>query len=132
MSEPAAGRRHTAPVEPRTRIPIVYVKDAVGALIALADAPTDALTHRTFGRAGVSPSAGEIADAVRAVVRDAEIDFAPDHHLLAIVDTWPREISGDAALAEVGRRNRSELPLLVNGLAHQERELVTRSAARPA
>ena len=54
----------------------------------------------------MSPTAGEIADAMRAVVSHAEIELAPDHDLLAIVDTWPREISGDAALADLGSRNR--------------------------
>jgi threonine 3-dehydrogenase len=132
VSEPAVGRPYIAPVAPHTRMPIVYVKDAVGALIALADAPAGSLTQRTFGQAGLSPTAGEIAAAVRACVPDAVIEFAPDPAVMAIVDSWPREISGDAALAEWGWCDRFRLPRLVEDFVREERALLTRTAAQPA
>ena len=132
VSEPAAGRPYTAPVAPHTRMPIVYVKDAVGALIALAGAPSGSLVQRTFGQAGLSPSAGEIAAAVRACLPEAVIEFAPDPEVMAIVDTWPREISGDAALVEWGWRDRYDLRAMVQDFVREERALLSRRAAQPA
>lgn len=65
---------------PETVVPILYYKDAAKAAIDLAAAPLDDITTMNYLVDGArpTPNAGEIADAVRARVPDAQITFAID------------------------------------------------------
>jgi threonine 3-dehydrogenase len=102
VSEPARGRPFVVPLERRATIPLVYVKDAVSALIGVAEAGEDELRRRTYGIAGFSPSAGELAAAVSEAVPDADISFEPDPAMVAIVDSWPERMGGDEAGSDWG------------------------------
>ncbi len=113
VSEPARGRPYTIPVSGQTRIPIVYVKDAVAALIALAEADGARLRRRTYGIAGFSPSADELASAVRDALPAADLAIRPDRALQAIVDGWPRAVDASEAESHWGWRERYDLPTAV-------------------
>lgn len=65
---------------PDTVIPILYYKDAAKAAIDLAGAPIESIQSMNYlvDGAGPTPSAGELADAVRAKVSGAEITFEPE------------------------------------------------------
>jgi len=65
---------------PETVVPILYYKDAAKAAIDLAAAPIDAIKTMNYLVDGPrpTPNAGEIADAVRAQLPDADITFDPD------------------------------------------------------
>lgn len=102
VSEPARGRAIKIEVDEAARIPIVYIKDAVAGLTALAEAPAAALRQRTYGLPGFSARADELAAAVRARVPEADITFAPDPALVEIVASWPEELDGAAAAADWG------------------------------
>ena len=101
VEEPARGRPYTVPLEPRSAMPILYIDDAVRALTELA-AARGPLGRCVYNIAGISPSAEEIADAVRAVVGDAQIDFQPDPAAQAVLDSWPAGIEEEAARADWG------------------------------
>ncbi len=109
VSEPARGRPYVAPVEESTRFPVAYVKDAVAALIALADADGAGLRRRVYGIAGLSPTAAELAAAVRQAVPNAEITFEPDPALVAILATWPATVDDSEAKADWGWQDRYDL-----------------------
>lgn len=109
VSEPARGRRYAVPVEEDTRIPVAYVKDAVAALIALSEADGGSLSRRTYGIAGISPTAFELVAAVRDVIPDAEIDVRPDPALVEIVRTWPQRVDDSEARADWGWQDRYDL-----------------------
>ena len=109
VSEPARGRAFSLPIEERTRIPIVYIKDAVAALMALAEADDSSLHRRSYGIAGFSPTAAELVAAVCAEIPDADIAFRPDPGLVEIVDTWPEVVDASEALADWGWRERFDL-----------------------
>jgi threonine 3-dehydrogenase len=61
-------------------IPILYYKDAARAALELADAPSEQIRAINYLVDGPrpTPSAGEMADAVRRHVPGAEITFEPD------------------------------------------------------
>lgn len=65
---------------PETVIPILYYKDAAKAAIDLAAAPRDAIKTMNYLVDGArpTPTAGELADAVRSRVPGAEISFDVD------------------------------------------------------
>lgn len=102
VSEPARGRPFTVPLNEGATIPLLYVKDAVDALIRIAEANGGDLRHRTYGVAGFSPTAAELAKAVIEVVPDADIVFTPDPRLVEIVDSWPDRIDGSQAVSDWG------------------------------
>ncbi|MGH2820441.1 MAG: NAD-dependent epimerase/dehydratase family protein [Actinomycetota bacterium] len=102
VSEPARGRPFVVPLEERATIPLVYVKDAVAALMAISGVGDGELPRRTYGIAGFSPRAGELAEAVREVVADADITFSPDPTMVEIVDSWPQRMDGSEAGADWG------------------------------
>jgi nucleoside-diphosphate-sugar epimerase len=71
IQQPALGLSYDAYVPRDTRLDILYVKDAVKALVALHDADGTKLKRRVYNIAsirqdGQPPTAGEIADAVAA------------------------------------------------------------------
>jgi threonine 3-dehydrogenase len=113
VSEPAQGRPYVAPVSERARIPIVYIKDAVAALVQLAEADASRLRYGTYGMPGLSPTAGELAAAVRMVIPGAEIAFSPDVDVMDIIDSWPRQVDGSAALRDWDWAQTHTLPDLV-------------------
>jgi threonine 3-dehydrogenase len=75
-------------VTPETRCPILYFKDAARALMELGAAPVERIKTVNYLVAGATPiaSAGELAAVVRAKVPGAQVEFAPDLALQAIVD----------------------------------------------
>jgi len=102
VSEPARGRGFKVPVTEATTMPLVYVKDAVDALVRIAEADSADLTRRTYGISGFSPTARELADAVRTFVPDADVEFAPDEHMVEIVHSWPHALDISEAEADWG------------------------------
>ncbi|MGH2823693.1 MAG: NAD-dependent epimerase/dehydratase family protein [Thermoleophilaceae bacterium] len=124
VSEPAEGRRYEVPVTEEATMPLVYVKDAVEALIQLSEAEPERLRRRSYGIAGFSPTAGELADAVRETVPGADIRFTPDPRLVEIVDSWPDRLDGSEASRDWGWEERYDLAGAVGDFV---RELGARS-----
>lgn len=120
IEEPARGRPYTVPLEERSAMPILYVEDAVRALLELAAAGP--LPGRVYNIAGISPTAGEIAGAVRRAVPGAEIRFEPDPAAQAVVDSWPVALDDAPAREEWGWRLGFDLDALVERLVKAVRE----------
>ncbi len=80
-----------------TTIPFMAMPDAIGALLAMADAPPERLTRRVYNVTSFSLTAGEIRDRVVSAFPGARIDFRPDGKRQKIVDTWPEDVNDDAA-----------------------------------
>lgn len=111
IDEPARGRPYVCNVEPRAAMPIVLVDDAVRALVEISAAGP--LPRHVYNIAGISPTAGEIADTVRAVVPGAAIEFRPDPAAQAVVDSWPVALDDAPAQAEWGWKCPTDLRALV-------------------
>ena len=80
-------------VEPETKCPLIYFKDAALAIIRLAEAPMANIKMVNYVIAGVTPvlSAQELADIVKARVPAAQIEFKPNPETQKIVGNlmWP-------------------------------------------
>lgn len=103
---------------PDTTIPFMYMPDAVRALIELADAPAEKLTRRTYNVAAMSPSAADIADALRARVGKLDVAYVPDYRQ-AILDSWPRALEDAPARRDWGWAPRWDLDAMTNDLLAQ-------------
>jgi threonine 3-dehydrogenase len=93
IQEPLRGKAYEAYVAEDTRLDVLYVKDAVDALLRLHDADGTALRRRVYNIAGIrdggqAPRADEIAAAVRNVKPDAVITFNVNPPLSDIVRSF--------------------------------------------
>jgi threonine 3-dehydrogenase len=104
IEESARGRPYAIYVEPETRCPVMYFKDAARAVVQLADAPQAAIGRVVYVIAGVTPiaSAGELADRIRARIPGAQLTFAPDRELQPILDRLLLPLDDRHAQAEWG------------------------------
>jgi threonine 3-dehydrogenase len=102
IDNPARGLPYEAYCEESTKIPLLYVDDAVRALVLIHDAPDQKLTRCSYNIQGFSPTAVEMAEAVRMKVPGARIKFRPDPKMQAILDSWPRSLDDSVAKEEWG------------------------------
>lgn len=98
----AKGEPYACFVRPDTRIPFMAMPDGVQALLALAAAPTAALTRTAYNLGAFSPSAQEIYEVVHEAFPDAAISWKTDLKRQGIVDSWPAEVDDSAARRDWG------------------------------
>ncbi|MDX1907470.1 MAG: NAD-dependent epimerase/dehydratase family protein [Bacteroidia bacterium] len=80
-----------------TRLPMMYMPDAMRATIALMEAPQEQLSTRSaYNLAGVSFTPGEIAAEIQKHIPGFTCSYAPDFRQ-AIADGWPRSIDDSVA-----------------------------------
>ena len=111
----AQGRPYTIWVEPETRVPVMYIKDAALATVQLAQAPRQAITTVNYLVNGVTPtpSAGELAEVVRSRVSGARIEFQPDMEIQRLIQESLRPLDDHNARQEWGWKPRYGLESLV-------------------
>ena len=105
----AQDRPYACFVRPDTRMPFMAMPDAVAALLALMDAPSDALSRLVYNVAAFSPDAAELAERVRKAFPRAQTSFAPDVRRQAIVDSWPEDVDDARARHDWGFRPAYDL-----------------------
>ena len=112
----AQGRPYTIWVEPETRVPVMYIKDAALATVQLAEAPPQAVATVNYLVNGVTPtpSAGELADMVRSRISGARIEFQPDRNIQQLIQESLRPLDDRRARQEWGWKPRYDLENLVD------------------
>jgi nucleoside-diphosphate-sugar epimerase len=86
-----------------TRLPMMYMDDAIRATIALMDAPVEAIgtARGGYNLSGCSFTATELAEAVGARVPGFTCDFLPDVRQ-KYADSWPDSVDDEAAQSDWG------------------------------
>ncbi len=96
-------RHYTCFLRPDTRLDMMYMPDAIKAIIRLMDADAARLAHRNaFNITAMNFTPEELADEIRKHIPEFTIDYEVDPARQAIADTWPRSIDDSAARAEWG------------------------------
>jgi nucleoside-diphosphate-sugar epimerase len=80
------GEPYVAPVDPDFRLGVLYVKDAVEALMTVWQA--EEAPSRVYNIGELEPAAKEIADTVKRYVPEAQISFKPDPRTMAVLANW--------------------------------------------
>jgi len=124
IEESAKGNPFVVWVKPETRCPLLYYKDAARGTIELADAPADRIETVHYLMDGVppTPSAGEIADAVRARIPTARISFEPNLETQALLDKALLPIDDSAAEREWDWQPRFDLDAMVDDFLREMRD----------
>ncbi|MFB6266863.1 MAG: NAD-dependent epimerase/dehydratase family protein [Halodesulfurarchaeum sp.] len=117
--EAVASGSYTYFVREDTRLPMMYMPDAVEALIGIAEAPAEALTHRcSYNVGALSFTAGELTAAIRAERPEFTAAYEPDERQ-AIADSWPDRVDDSAAREDWGWEPTYDLSAMVSDmLAH--------------
>jgi threonine 3-dehydrogenase len=108
---------------PDTVIPLMYMPDALHALVELAEAPRERLRHRMYNIAAMSPTAQEISACVARRVPGARFTFVPDPPRQAILDSWPRRLDDAEARKDWGWKPRFDLETMSDDLLEKVRAL---------
>ena len=106
--------RYTCFLRADTRMDMMYMPDAIRAVIELMEAPPDGLTHRNaFNITAMQFTPAELATEIRAHVPGFRIDYDPDPLRQSIADSWPSRLDDSEAREQWGWRHEYELPDMV-------------------
>ena len=94
-------RHYTCFLRPDTRLEMMYMPDAIKAMIDLMAADPTRLRHRNaFNLTAMNFTPEELAAEIRTHIPDFAIDYEIDPVRQAIADSWPRTIDDSSARAE--------------------------------
>jgi nucleoside-diphosphate-sugar epimerase len=112
-------KRYTSFLSAHTRLPMMYMPDAIRATIELMEAPAAQVRERgSYNLAGLSFTPREIADAIALRVPGFDLICEPDFRQ-TIADSWPRVIDDTQARSDWGWAPRFDLDAIVRDmLAH--------------
>lgn len=97
-----------------SRLPMMFMEDAIRATIELMEAPAENVKVRSsYNLSGCSFTPEEIAAEIKKHVPNFEINYAPDFRQ-KIADSWPGSIDDAAARADWGWKEAYDLKRLVD------------------
>ncbi|ACY19081.1 NAD-dependent epimerase/dehydratase family protein [Haliangium ochraceum] len=120
--------RYEAFCRPDTRIPLMYMDDALRALRELFDAPRERLRRCVYNIAAFSPRADEVAASVARALGDVHFSFAPNPVKQGILDSWPSALDDACARADWDWRPRFDLDQMTEDLIPKIRALLAERA----
>ena len=96
-------KRYTCYLGPDTRLPMMYMPDAIKSIIDLAEADIASLKHHAdFNVNSMSFTPSELAEVIRDKVPGFAIDYEIDPLRQAIADSWPASLDDTVARKEWG------------------------------
>ena len=115
--------RYTCFLRPDSRLPMMYMPDAISAMVDLASADAGRLTHHAdFNVNAMSFTPSELAEAIRKRLPGFEIDYDIDPLRQSIADSWPDRLDDSVAREEWGWRPRYDLDATVDDMLENLRK----------
>lgn len=106
-------KKYTSFLGPESRLPMMYMDDAIRATLELMQTPAENVRIRSsYNIAAISFTPEELAQAIRKHIPDFQISYAPDFRQ-AIADSWPQRIDDAAAREHWGWKHRYDLDKMV-------------------
>lgn len=99
-----------------TVLPMMYMPDALKAIMQLAEADSEKLKHHAdFNVGAMSFSPAQLAQAIKQEIPEFSISYAPDFRQ-AIADSWPKSIDDTPAGEEWGWKPDYDLQSMVKDM----------------
>lgn len=109
--------RYTCFLNPDTRLDMMYMPDALAALVTLMEADPAKLVHRnSFNVTAMNFTPEELAAEVRKHIPNFEMRYEVDPVRQSIADSWPNSLDCSAARAEWGFAPKYGLPAMVEDM----------------
>ena len=90
-------QKYTSFVAEDTRLPMMYMEDAIRATLELMQAPKENITIRTsYNLQGMTFAPEDVAEEIKKYIPNFEISYDPDYRQ-AIADSWPNSIDDSVA-----------------------------------
>ncbi|NLV76293.1 MAG: L-threonine 3-dehydrogenase [Tissierellia bacterium] len=101
--EALKNKKYTSFIAEGTKMDMMYMPDALNAVVQLLEANPDKLIHRNaFNITAMSFAPEEIAASIKKRIPEFEIDYDVDPVRQAIADSWPNSLDDSAAREEWG------------------------------
>jgi len=109
-------KKYNCFLEENTRLPMMYMPDAIRATIELMEAPADKIKVRTsYNLAAMSFSPVEIAEEIKKHLPGFTISYQPDSRQ-DIANSWPQSIDDSSARADWGWKHDYDLPKMTQDM----------------
>lgn len=109
--------KYTSYIAEGTYMDMMYMPDALQAIVNLMEADPSKLTHRNaFNVTAMSFEPSEIAAAIRKHIPTFKMDYNVDPVRQAIADSWPDSIDATAAKEEWGFKATYDLNLMTKDM----------------
>jgi threonine 3-dehydrogenase len=108
-------------IEEESAMPLLYYKDGIEATSCLLHAPKENIVTIGYNLAGIKVSCIDLVRAIRAIVPEARITFAPDPAKVAIVKTIPVNIDDSRLQKETGYKPGFDLQRAVKDFIQEVR-----------
>jgi nucleoside-diphosphate-sugar epimerase len=110
-------------LEPGTRLPMMYMPDAIRATMQLMEAPVEQIKTRTsYNLSAMSFSPAEIFAEIKRNIPAAQISYAPDFRQ-QIAASWSESIDDSSARAEWDWQPEFDLPKMTKHMIEQVKKL---------
>ncbi|MGB3143393.1 MAG: NAD-dependent epimerase/dehydratase family protein, partial [Maribacter sp.] len=88
---------YTCFLEEESRLPMMFMDDAIRATLNIMEAPTDVIKQRSsYNLSAMSFTPAEIAESIQKLIPEFKIDYAPDFRQ-EIANSWPNSIDDSQA-----------------------------------
>ena len=95
--EAIKNKKYECFVRANTRLPMMYMSDAIKGTLDLMDAPLENLNHHSdYNLTAMSFTAAELAESIASKIDGFECTYTPDERQ-EIADSWPDSIDDSAA-----------------------------------
>jgi len=120
----ALGERYSCFLAPKTQLDMMYMPDAVAAIIQLMETDPARLKHRNaYNVTAMSVTPAELAAQIRQRAPHFVVDYRVDPLRQSIADSWPQSLDASAARRDWGFAPRF-------GLAAMTEDMLCRLGAR--
>jgi nucleoside-diphosphate-sugar epimerase len=107
---------HTCFLNEETRLPMMYMSDAIRGTIELMEAPKDSLTVKTsYNFAAFSFTPAELAEIIKKSIPEFTISYDPDFRQ-GIANSWPQVIDDSAAQKDWNWSPKYNLEAMANDM----------------
>ena len=109
-------KKYTSFLSKNTRLPMMYMPDAIDATINIMSVPKDKLKLKhSYNIAGISFTPEELAKAIQKRIPEFEIEYKPDFRQ-AIANSWPESIDDDMAFKDWNWHHKYDLESMVDDM----------------
>ncbi|MBW2270380.1 MAG: NAD-dependent epimerase/dehydratase family protein [Deltaproteobacteria bacterium] len=123
-------RHYTCFLRPDTCLDMMYMPDAIRAMIELMEADPAGLVHRNaFNISAMSFTPAQLAEEIRVHLPDFAIDYDVDPLRQAIADSWPDAVDDGVARVEWGWKPEWDLKSMTRDMLENLRSRQKRRSA---
>jgi nucleoside-diphosphate-sugar epimerase len=108
--------KYTCFLSEETRLPMMYMDDAIRATVEIMQAPAENIKIRSsYNLSAMDFTPKEIAEAIKKEIPDFTIDYAPDFRQ-KIADSWPQSIEDSSARQDWGWKHDFDLTTMTTDM----------------